>query len=102
VWHAICCVVQFSWQLVLTLALLVVVAAPVGAVPGTRHVVWHVAAWELHVIMQLVTVDVCASRIFPAALAASIVSAVAAPRAKTQSSSINRRMIASNCRGATS
>jgi hypothetical protein len=49
------------------LALLPVVAAPVGAVPGTRHVVWQVAACELHVIMQLVTFEVCATRILPAA-----------------------------------
>ena len=53
-----------------TVALLVVVAAPVGGVPGTRHVVRQVAAWELHVIMQLVTVEDCASWIFPRAEAA--------------------------------
>jgi hypothetical protein len=34
---------------------------------GTTHVVWHVAAWALQVIMQLVTVEVCASRILPSA-----------------------------------
>jgi hypothetical protein len=102
VWHAICCVVQFNWQLVFTLALLVVVAAPVGGVPGIRHVVSHDAACELHVIMQLVTVEVCANRIFPAALATPVVSTVAAPSAKTKSSVTDRRMIASpsHCRKA--
>jgi hypothetical protein len=55
---------------VLTLALPVEVAALVGGVPGMRHVVWQVAACELHVIMQLVTVEVCARRIVAAALAA--------------------------------
>jgi hypothetical protein len=54
---------------VLTLALPAATATPVGSVPGTRHVVWQVAAWELHSIMQLVTVDVCASRILAAAAA---------------------------------
>jgi hypothetical protein len=49
------------------LALLVVVAAPTGAAPGTMQAVWHAAAWELHAIMQFVTVEVCARRIFPAA-----------------------------------
>jgi hypothetical protein len=52
-----------SWQDVLAVALLVVVAAPVAGVPGTRHVVWQFAAWELQIIMQLVTVELCARRI---------------------------------------
>ena len=46
------------------MALLVAVAAPVGGVPGTRHVVKQVAAWELHVIMQFVSDEDCASRTF--------------------------------------
>jgi hypothetical protein len=45
------------------LALLPVVAAPVGCEPGIRHVVWQLAAWELHNIMQFVTFEVCARRI---------------------------------------
>jgi hypothetical protein len=69
VWHVICCVEQLSWHDALEFALLVVVAAPVGAVPGTTHAAWQFAAWELHVIMQLVTVEVCASRSFSAASA---------------------------------
>jgi hypothetical protein len=48
------------------LALLVVVAAPVGAVPGTTQVTWQFAACALQSIMQFVTVEVCARRIFPA------------------------------------
>jgi hypothetical protein len=43
--------------------LLVVVAAPVGADPGTRHVVAQAAACELHVIKQVVAAELCASRI---------------------------------------
>jgi hypothetical protein len=45
------------------LALLPVVAAPVGCEPGMMHVVWQLAAWELHNIMQFVTFEVCARRI---------------------------------------
>jgi hypothetical protein len=57
------------WHDALEVALLVVVAALVGAVPGTTQAVWQVAACELQVIMQFVTVEVCAKRIFPAAAA---------------------------------
>jgi hypothetical protein len=49
------------------LALLPVVAAPVGCEPGMMHVVWQLAAWELHNIMQFVTFEVCARRIREAA-----------------------------------
>ena len=52
------------WHDALAVALLVVVAALVGAVPGTTQAVWQVAACELQVIMQFVTVEVCAKRIF--------------------------------------
>jgi hypothetical protein len=52
---------------VLTLALPVATAAPVGGDPGTTQLVWHDAACELQAIMQLVTVDVCAKRILAAA-----------------------------------
>jgi hypothetical protein len=51
------------------LALPVMGAAPVGGVPGTTQVAWHVAACELHAIMQFVTAEVCASRIFAVAAA---------------------------------
>lgn len=48
------------------MALPVVVAAPVGALPGTTQPVWQVAACELQAIMQFVTVEVCANRIVAA------------------------------------
>ena len=47
--------------------MLPVVAAPVGCAPGMTHVVWQLAAWELHNIMQFVTFEVCARRIRVAA-----------------------------------
>jgi hypothetical protein len=47
----------------LAFALLVVVAAPVGAAPGTMQPLWQLAACALQAIMQLVTVELCASRI---------------------------------------
>jgi hypothetical protein len=87
-------VAQPSWQVVLTLALLVVVAAPVGGVPGKMQAVWQVAAWELHVIMQLVTVDVCASRILPLSAAAM----VGPPINKAVQTIASRRMTASPVR----
>jgi hypothetical protein len=81
VWQVICVVLQANRQVELAVALLVAVAAVVGAVPGTRHAVWQLADAELQTIMQLVVVDDCASRIFwpakawhetPAAIAAAI------------------------------
>jgi hypothetical protein len=44
----------------LAVALLVVVAAPVGAEPGTTHDDWQLADCELQDIMQLVVVEDCA------------------------------------------
>jgi hypothetical protein len=55
------------WHDAVDVALLVVVAALVGAVPGTTQAVWQAAACELQAIMQFVTVKLCAKRIFPAA-----------------------------------
>ena len=52
------------WHDALEVALLVVVAALVGAVPGTMQAVWQVAACALQAIMQLVATEVCAKRIF--------------------------------------
>ena len=54
------------------MALLPVVAAPVGCEPGIMHVVWQLAAWELHNIMQFVTFEVCARRIGVAACAVEL------------------------------
>ena len=59
-----CWVEQLIWHDALAVALLVVVAALVGAVPGTTQAVWQVAACELQDIMQFVTVEDCAKRIF--------------------------------------
>jgi hypothetical protein len=78
---------------VLTLALPVVVAAPVGAVPGTTQLAWHDAACELQIIMQFVTVDVCASRIF-AAEAALAIPSLAEPTNKTANRIAKRRTTA--------
>ena len=49
------------------LALPLAVAAPVGGVPGIKHVVWQDAACKLHPIMQLATIEVWATRILAAA-----------------------------------
>jgi hypothetical protein len=73
-------------------ALLPVVAAPIGVVPGMRHVVWQAAACELHAIMQLVTMEVCATRILPAA-SAEWHSAIANPAAKSKRAIPPRRMV---------
>jgi hypothetical protein len=60
---------QFNRHVALDVALLVVVADAEGGVPGTTQAAWQAAPCELHVIMQVVTVDVCASWIFSAATA---------------------------------
>jgi hypothetical protein len=73
---------------VLTFALLVNVAAPIGGVPGTTQVVWHAAACELHNIMQAVTAEVCASAVPPRAFTTQ-------PTAKNRTRVDNRRMTAS-------
>jgi hypothetical protein len=49
-----------------------------------RHVVWQLAACELHAIMQLVTIEVCATRILPAAGPAEWHSAIANPAPKIE------------------
>jgi hypothetical protein len=49
-----------------------------------RHVVWQAAACELHAIMQLVTIEVCATRILPTASPAEWHSAMANPQAKSK------------------
>jgi hypothetical protein len=79
---------------VLTLALLVVVAAPVGGAPGVRHVVWQVAACELQTIMHVVVVEVCAKRILPAADAALASAATAKPATKTTHRTVDQRITA--------
>ena len=78
----------------LALALLVVVAAPSGGVPGMTQAVWQFAACELHCIMQFVVVDVCANRIFPAADAAALMPSVAATSKMAANTMADRRMTA--------
>jgi di/tricarboxylate transporter len=53
-----------SWQFALLPVLMAVELPP--ADHGTTQFAWQVAACALQVIMQLVTVDVCASRILAA------------------------------------
>jgi hypothetical protein len=60
-------------------------------VPGTTQAVWQVAACELQVIMQFVTVEVCAKRIFPPADASAAEPAIATMANKTA----KHRMLAS-------
>lgn len=79
-------------QDVLALALLVVVAAPRGGVPGMTQLVWQFAACELQSIMQFVVVDVCASRIFAAADAAAPSPSAAATSKMTANTIADRRM----------
>src|SRR5947208_1702735 len=70
-----------------------VVAAPVGGVPGTRQVVWQVAACELHAIMQFVTIELCARRVRAAACVVECHSATANPPARTERANPLQRMM---------
>jgi hypothetical protein len=77
-------------------ALLVVVADAEGGVPGTTQAAWQAAPCELHVIMQVVTVDVCASSIFSAATAPVWMTApnnTAPARASAALNSLNAGMV---------
>ncbi len=93
VWQAICWLAQLIEHDVLALALLVVVAAPVGGTPGTTHVVWQVAACALQTIMQFVVVEVCARRM-PRADAAPVSAALASMAMKIANRTADRRMTA--------
>ncbi|MGB6284301.1 MAG: hypothetical protein WBG18_07780 [Xanthobacteraceae bacterium] len=70
-----------------------VVAAPVGAAPGMRHVVWQLAACELRAIMQLVTIEVCATWTLAAACPAEWHSAIANPAPKIERAIAPQRMM---------
>ncbi len=74
-----------------------VVAAPDGAVPGTTQAVWQLAACELQLIMQLVVVEVCASRIDLLLLAADALAAHSA-NASTARRTVKPRTFASPAR----
>jgi type III secretory pathway component EscS len=95
VWQASSWLVQLLRHDTLAVALLVVVAAPVGAVPGTTQALWQLAACELQFIMQLVVVELCASRIvllLPTAEAA----VVNAPTANRDRTTLRLRTLASS------
>ena len=94
IWQAICWFAQLIEHDVLALALLLVVAAPVGGTPGTTHVVWQVAACALQTIMQFVVVEVCARRIAPRADAAPVSAALASTAMKIANRTADRRMTA--------
>lgn len=72
-------VLQFNRHVALDVALLVVVADAAGGAPGTTQADWQAAPCELHVIMQVVTVNVCASCIFSAATAPVWLPKITAP-----------------------
>jgi hypothetical protein len=91
VWHASSSVEQLSRHDELALELLVAVAAPVGAVPGTVQDAWQLACCELQLIMQFVVVEVCARRIFAPAETPSADPRIASAANKTA----NLRMCAS-------
>ena len=55
--------------------------------------VWQLAACELHAIMQLVTIEVCATRILPAAGPAEWHSAIANPAPKIERAIAPQRMM---------
>ena len=76
-------VLQFNRHVALDVALLVVVADAAGGVPGTTQAALQAAPCELHLIMQIVTVDVCASWIFSAATAPVSIPNITAPNAST-------------------
>jgi hypothetical protein len=64
---------QLSRHVVLAVELLVAIAALVGTAPGTTHELRQFATSEPHVIMQVVVVEVCASRIgFAAAMSDTV------------------------------
>ena len=88
---------QFNMQVVFPVALFiglgaVVVAPDDGGGAGRTQVVWQFAARALQSIMQLVTLELCASRIFPAA---NTLGACAAVAAKTKRKTRAARMTAS-------
>jgi hypothetical protein len=77
VWHVTCTELQLSRHAVLAVELVVALGRVVVGTPGTRQVVWQVAACELHSIMQAVTFPDCASLILSPAIAPDAVADIA-------------------------
>ena len=86
---------QLNRHVALDVALLVVVADAEGGVPGTTQAAWQAAPCELHVIMQVVTVDVCASCIFLAATAPVWLPKITAPKITVRASAVPNSLNAS-------
>jgi hypothetical protein len=108
VWQVICVVVQFMVHEVLAVELAPVIVVvdvvddvePLDELDGTKQALWQVAACALHSIMQFVSVELCARRIFPSADAppAKVSIANKASIAKTANTTANHRMTASTGR----
>ena len=86
-----CWVEQVIKHDVLAVALLPVVAAPLGGEPGTTQPAWQVAAVALQLIMQAVVVELCARRSDLLLLAAAAPAPITvASNSKTQTASAAR------------
>jgi hypothetical protein len=100
VWQVICVVVQFMVHEVLAVELapvivvVVEVVEPLDALDGTKQALWQVAACALQSIMQFVSVELCARRIFPLADAPPAKVLIA----NTTNTTANHRMTASTGR----
>ena len=99
VWQVICVVVQLMVHEVLAVGLapaivVVEVVEPLDALDGTRQALWQVAACPLQSIMQFVSVELCARRIFPPADAPPAKASIA----NTANATANHRMTASTGR----
>jgi hypothetical protein len=106
VWQVICVVVQLMVHEVLAVELapvivvVVDVVVPLDELDGTKQALWQVAACALQSIMQFVSVELCARRIFPLADAppAKVSIASKASIANTANTTANHRMTASTGR----
>jgi hypothetical protein len=99
VWQVICAVVQLTAHEVLAVELapaivVVEVVEPLDALDGTKQALWQVAACPLHSIMQFVSVELCARRIFLSADAPPAKASIA----NTANTTANHRMTASTGR----
>jgi hypothetical protein len=98
VWQVICVVEQFMVHEVLAVELAPVVVVdvvePLDELDGTKQALWQVADCELQSIMQFVSVELCARRIFPSAVAPPANASIA----NTANTTANHRMTASTGR----